>query len=57
MSNINVKYKRQFYFSHDSISFESCWDPDINVGSLCLGGDRSKQIVFVDSDYTDEKYA
>ena len=44
MSNINAKYKRQFYFSHDSISFESCWDPDINVASLSLGGDRSKQI-------------
>ena len=25
MSNLNVNNKRHFYFSHDSISFESCW--------------------------------
>ena len=41
---IYFKYTR--LFSHDSIAFESSWAPDINVGSLCLGGDRSKQVCF-----------
>ena len=35
MPNASVKNKCQFYFSHDSISFESCWAPNINVTHKC----------------------
>ena len=46
ISTINVKHARQCYVSHDSISFESCWAPDINV-HLSWWGSLEANIVFL----------